>query len=139
MNAPTPVEALTLQDPRAPFIRRWLAGSIDIVLAILGAASAVVFYIAYFWLPEAIWGATLGKSIARVRVVDALGNVPGARRALIRTLTRLLEVNPFLLGGIPAALIAYRSKRGQRLGDMLARTFVLRVSDLPRPATPVES
>ena len=140
-----------MRDPRAPFIRRWLAGGIDILLAAfgfllanrvipesvhtkaphLGGTVALLISIAYFWVPEAVWGCTPGKWLTRVRVVDALGCPPGPGRALVRTLLRLVEVNPLLFGGLPAAAVAYRSKTGQRLGDTLAKTYVLRVADLP--------
>jgi uncharacterized RDD family membrane protein YckC len=149
------VEGFVRLDPRAPFLRRWFAGSIDLLLSFsaillvnrlvppelhsenpwLGTTLALLLFPAYFWLPEAIWGATPGKRLTGVRVIDAQGRAPGARRAFIRTVTRVLEVNPFLFGAIPAALIAYRSRTGQRLGDMLAKTFVVKASDLPKLAS----
>ena len=145
------VVEIAARHPRAPFIRRWAAGSIDLLLAgffillvnrfvpaavhqenpSLGGVVALVVAVLYYWLPEAAWGVTLGKLMAKVRVVDGAGRHPGAGRALVRTLLRFVEVNPFLFGTLPAALVAYRSKHGQRLGDLLARTYVLRVSDLP--------
>jgi uncharacterized RDD family membrane protein YckC len=84
----------------------------------------------YFWVPEAVWGATLGKFAAKVRVVDSLGHPPGFGRSMIRTLLRFLEANPLLFGALPAVIVAYRSKTGRRLGDILAKTHVLRKSDL---------
>jgi uncharacterized RDD family membrane protein YckC len=81
---------------------------------------------AYFPLMEGLTGYSVGKFITRARVVDDHGNVPGLWRAAIRTVFRLLEVNPFLLGGIPAGLTANFSKSGQRLGDMSAGTYVKR-------------
>ena len=150
MTEPAAARDFALRDPRGPFLRRWIAGSIDLVFAaftvllanrlipvslheehpFLGAAVALVLIVVYFWLPEALWGATLGKLFVKVRVVDAAGQPPGLGRALVRTVLRFLEVNPFLFGAIPAALVAYRSKAGQRLGDLLAKTYVLRCSDL---------
>lgn len=147
---PSPIRQLALRDPRAAFFRRWVAAVVDIPLAgllilsvnrlipaaahernqLLGGIVAVALSLAYFWIPEALWGVTAGKLLARVRVVAEGGESPGFGRALVRTLLRIAEVNPLLLGGIPAALVAYRSKAGQRLGDMLARTYVLRTSDL---------
>jgi uncharacterized RDD family membrane protein YckC len=80
---------------------------------------------AYFPLMEGLTGYSVGKFITQARVVDDLGNVPGIWRATIRTVFRLFEVNPFLLGGIPAGLAANFSKSGQRLGDMTAGTYVV--------------
>lgn len=146
------VGEFALQDPRAPFIRRWAAGAVDLVLAavailtinrlipesahaaypMLGSAIAAAVAFAYYWLPEALWGRTPGKLASGIRVVDDEGRAPGAARALARTLLRLVEVNPFLAGGLPAAIVAYKSKAGQRMGDLLAGTYVLKASDLAR-------
>lgn len=84
----------------------------------------------YFPLLEGTKGWTLGKLVARIRVVDASGQIPGIGKATIRTLSRLFEVNPFLLGGLPAGLVALYSKTHQRVGDMWADTYVLKVPDV---------
>jgi len=48
------------------------------------------------------------------------------KAALIRGALRLVEVNPILLGGLPAGLAIIASARKQRIGDMLAGTLVVR-------------
>ena len=70
--------------------------------------------------------------MTRARVVDEQWEVPGLKRAFLRTLTRLIEVNPFMLGGIPAGIIAHYSKQGQRLGDMAGGTWVVASRDVAR-------
>ncbi|MES2018342.1 MAG: RDD family protein [Pseudomonadota bacterium] len=121
--------------------RRWLATLIDFVVcisillipdALLGNAVYqqtlgvwIVLLIAYFPLMEGFTGYSVGKFITRVRVVDNDGNLPGLKKATIRTLFRLMEVNPILLGGVPAGLTANFSKYEQRVGDMVAGTYVL--------------
>ncbi len=45
-------------------------------------------------------------------------------QAAIRSVLRLLEVNPICVGALPAALVIVFSVRQQRLGDMLAHTLV---------------
>jgi uncharacterized RDD family membrane protein YckC len=37
----------------------------------------------------------------------------------------ILEVNPLLLGGLPAGLVIISTKRKQRIGDLLAGTLVV--------------
>ncbi len=94
-----------LRDPRGPFLLRWIAGSIDLVFAAftvllvnrlipvsthderpyLGAAVALVLIVVYFWLPEAFWGATLGKLFVKVRVVDAEGRLQGKHQSWLGT------------------------------------------------------
>lgn len=85
---------------------------------------------AYFIGMEVAVGGTLGKLLTGIRVVDGNGRNPSFKAALIRTLLRLVEVNPFLLGGLPAGLVVNYSKTKQRLGDMAAGTFVLKRRDL---------
>jgi uncharacterized RDD family membrane protein YckC len=135
-------------------VRRWLGTVIDFVVLV------AILMIPYYALGEVRWGNTLviwgllialyspllegltgftaGKVVARIKVVDGSGGVPGIKKALIRTLTQLIEVNPFLLGGIPAGIIVLVNKKRQRLGDIAAGTFVLKTSDLPRIVKPVE-
>jgi uncharacterized RDD family membrane protein YckC len=127
-------------------LRRWLGAWIDIVVLfsfllvpdfLLGNAlyqdtiwiwaGALVIY---FPIVEGIWGRSLGKLITGTIVVDNAGRAPGMLKAGLRTVLRLVEVNPILLGGLPAAIAVAASKRRQRLGDMLAQTYVVRVKDL---------
>jgi uncharacterized RDD family membrane protein YckC len=87
--------------------------------------------LAYYPFLEFQFGATLGKFLCRIRVVNGDCKRPSIAQTLLRTLIRLFEVNPFLLGGIPAGVALLVSKKRQRLGDMAAGTFVLRVRDIP--------
>jgi uncharacterized RDD family membrane protein YckC len=128
-------------------VRRWLGAWVDFLAlaGILFAADGLLgndlyrktvfiwlgLIVAYFPLTEGLTGRTLGKLVSGTKVVDSQGNVPGIGKAIIRTLTRVVEVNPFLAGGIPAGLIVALTKTHQRLGDMASGTFVLKTSDLP--------
>jgi uncharacterized RDD family membrane protein YckC len=86
----------------------------------------------YFPVTEGIWGRSLGKLITGTVVVDKNGHAPGVVKATLRTAARLIEVNPFLLGGIPAGVVLALSKNRQRLGDMLAQTYVVRAKQLAK-------
>ncbi len=135
-------------------VRRWGATVIDFLVLIgllvlpnyvLGDdlyTKTLLFWIAlavaYYPVLEGLTGFTLGKLIVRIKVVDASGDLPGMKKAVIRTLLRLVEVNPLLLGGIPAGIIVLVNKKRQRLGDMAAETFVLKTSDLPNLGFPPE-
>jgi uncharacterized RDD family membrane protein YckC len=125
-------------------VRRWGATWIDFLLLIflLVASLALpdrlqpfalllscLLALAYFVVLEHVFGRTLGKIVCRVRIVDSTGGRPSWGQAIIRTLLRVLEVNPALLGGIPAGVVVLSSKKRQRLGDMAASTFVLREED----------
>ncbi len=86
----------------------------------------------YFPVLESVTGYSIGKYICRIRVIDRNGNKPSFIKSIIRTLLRLIEVNPFLAGGIPAGLVVLFSKKGQRIGDMLAGTYVTSVALVSR-------
>lgn len=126
-------------------VRRWGATLIDYIL--LGGFIALAFLlperfqsiailvlalpaIAYFPVLEHLFGRTLGKTVCRLRVVNSTGGRPSWSQAILRTLLRVVEVNPILLGGIPAGIIVLSTKARQRLGDIVAVTFVLRAEDL---------
>jgi len=93
----------------------------------------VVTQLVYFLVLEGGWGITLGKLAMGLRVVDKRGRAPGLLRGFLRTLLRPLEVNPLLA---PAAVVVLLSRSRQRLGDMLAGTYVLFADDVRRLREP---
>jgi len=75
---------------------------------------------------EAYVGWTIGKKILGMRVVDSVGNKIGLSKSVIRNLLRFVDGLPvFNIFGI--ILIAL-SARGQRFGDRVAKTYVIRQS-----------
>ena len=86
--------------------------------------------VAYFPLMEVLLGRTVGKFATGTRVVNASGVNPSFAQSIVRTLFRLIEVNPILVGGAPAGVAVLMSRHKQRLGDMVAHTYVLRSKDL---------
>ena len=128
--------------------RRWIGAWVDfaVLAAILLGADLllgndlyqktivvwIAVIIAYFPVLEGLTGRTLGKYLTRTVVVTEAGGLPGFGEAIVRTLLRLLEVNPFLAGGIPAGLVVNFSKTHQRLGDMASGTYVLTLKDARR-------
>ena len=79
---------------------------------------------AYFILMEAYAGWTVGKKVLGLRVVDSDGNNIGLLKSVIRNLLRVVDGLPTMniLGVILIAL----SPRGQRFGDRIAKTFVVK-------------
>lgn len=96
---------------------------------VMSVCLAILFYILYYPLLEGLTGQTFGKWVCRLRVVDANGNRPGVLKAIIRTLLRLVEINPLLFGGVPAGIAVACSSKRQRLGDMAANTYVIKTAD----------
>lgn len=92
---------------------------------------AYAFYLFYYFIFEACFAATPGKAYFGLTVRQLDGTRCTVRSAFIRALTRIIELNPLVLGYLPAAIVCFRSKRKQRLGDMLAGTVVVekRVAD----------
>lgn len=92
----------------------------------------IVIAVAYFPLAEGLTGRSLGKLVTKTIVVNEQGRNPGIWKGILRTIPRLIEINPLLFGGIPGGIAILVTKKKQRLGDMLAKTYVLRSEDLPR-------
>lgn len=93
---------------------------------LLQTAALVGAYLGYYLFFEGAFHRTPGKLVAGLVVVGLDGRGCTWRQTLIRTGFRILEVNPVLLGGIPAALCIVASMNRQRLGDKVARTMVVR-------------
>ena len=94
-------------------------------LPVIKATLFFVVYLAYFVVLEGLWSRTLGKYFQGLVVRKLDGSRCDWKAALIRGGLRIIEVNPLLLGGIPAGLVIIASKRKQRLGDILAGTLVV--------------
>jgi uncharacterized RDD family membrane protein YckC len=102
-----------------------------------GSVAALVWFVCallYFPVMETIWGRTVGKFASGTIVLTADGSLPGFWRSVVRTLFRLIEVNPFLAGGVPAGIFVLLTPDKQRLGDLVAGTYVIPVSRRPMAA-----
>lgn len=68
-------------------------------------------------------GRSAGRLVTGCRVVRDDGGAIRLRHILVRTLTAVIEV--WLTQGIPAVCSCIVTKRGKRLGDLLAGTYVI--------------
>jgi uncharacterized RDD family membrane protein YckC len=91
---------------------------------------ALSTYVCYYFLSEWLIGSTPGKLLFGL-VVRQINGPCQAHQIGIRTLLRFVEVNPLLLGAIPAGIAVWCTQRGQRIGDILAGTVVVQAYDLP--------
>lgn len=135
------------------FFRRWAAWMIDFILIVFGYGGLVYFAakklsetetpnlgmvvilfligsFCYYLLLEGLTGYTLGKFVLRIQVVNGEGRPPGMIKSLIRTLIYLVDTNPLLFWGLPAGICVLVTPRKQRIGDMVANTYVVKVRDL---------
>ena len=122
-------------------VPRVIAANIDNLIAMIlgfGAAFAipktwpllqllalVVVYLGYYLLSEGLMSRTPGKLVTGLVVIPFGGGRCTWRQVIIRTLFRVLEVNPALFGALPAALFIVLSENRQRLGDKSAGTIVV--------------
>jgi uncharacterized RDD family membrane protein YckC len=97
---------------------------------VLRGTVLVVAYLGYFFLAEALLGTTPGKLIFGLWVRRLEGGPCSWKQAAIRSLARIVEVNPLLLGAIPAGIAILASTNRQRLGDMIAATVVRKGRDV---------
>jgi uncharacterized RDD family membrane protein YckC len=95
-------------------------------LQVIPGVAAVSSYLGYYFLSEWLLGGTPGKLLFRLRVEQLTGQPCTARQIAIRTLLRLAEVNPVLLGALPAGVVILATERHQRIGDLIAGTVVVR-------------
>jgi len=91
----------------------------------LQIVTMVVVYLGYYFVFESLLSTTPGKLLTGLKILSFDGERCTVKQILIRTSFRLLEVNPFLLGGLPAAARIVCTRDKQRFGDKLAGTIVV--------------
>ncbi|HVI40182.1 MAG TPA: RDD family protein [Anaerovoracaceae bacterium] len=93
-------------------------------------------YVFYFTILEWCWGGkTLGKYVSRIVVINGAGNSPTFAQALVRGLTRHIEA----VLGLITIFVVIRSDQCQRVGDMLAKTYVIPIKDLAQLRTVIRN
>lgn len=86
---------------------------------------------------ELLSGTTPGKHLLRCRVVATGGGRPLAAQILVRSAVRVPELGLTLAAISTLFMMIVMSRNGQRIGDVLAGTYVVRpVPPLARAATP---
>jgi uncharacterized RDD family membrane protein YckC len=108
------------------------AKSVDEELLPMQLLLCVAVYLGYFFLFEGFISRTPGKALTGLVVIQFDGGRCTWRQSLIRTCFRLLEVNPALLGAIPAVISILTSSHHQRLGDRMAQTIVVPSRRVPK-------
>jgi len=98
--------------------------------------SFVVAWLAVFVVAQGLTGATPGKVLAGVRVVDEHGRPPGLGRALVRSLAWIVDGFPYVVPFVGFASAAADS-HGRRLGDRWGGTYVVATDLAGQPPFPV--
>jgi uncharacterized RDD family membrane protein YckC len=91
-----------------------------------------LLWVTYYAVLEGLFGASVGKALAGLRVTDLQSRRIGWQAVIVRNLARLIDVLPFtyVLGGV----LTLATRRHQRLGDLLAGTVVVPVAAVTGPA-----
>jgi uncharacterized RDD family membrane protein YckC len=105
------------------FNQPWFATVADPWKLTLRIVALIIMALIYYVLFESIGGATPGKLLCRLRVVDLEGNIPTLANVFLRNLCRLFDY-PFLF--LVAILSMESSHFYQRLGDRAAHTVVIK-------------
>jgi uncharacterized RDD family membrane protein YckC len=118
--------------------RRYLAAAFDYFLILfpyslfrpIGPAHAneylflLAIWLLYFPFAEGMTGKTLGKSICKLRVVNEDFTKIHLGTALLRRLFDIIDNLPFL--GIVGLIVASSNNKKQRVGDLIAKTIVIK-------------
>ncbi len=86
--------------------------------------SAVASLLIYVVLPG-IRGASPGKAMMGIKLVNADGRPPGVLRAFLRYILWVVDGFPYIIPYLTGFIVALNSQRNQRVGDMAAGTFVI--------------
>ena len=87
--------------------------------------SFLVVMFLYFVLLEGLGGATVGKRLMRLRVVDVGGGRAGLVRSLIRNVLRVIDGLPTM--GLVGAILIVMTPDKARVGDLVAGTRVVQI------------
>lgn len=99
----------------------WLAGIVTALYILLNFVLLWGYYIVF----ELIWnGQTIGKRVAKTRVVRLNGNPAGLLEIVVRNLLRIVD---FLPAGYGIGLVVmFFDRHARRLGDFAAGTLVIK-------------
>lgn len=105
------------------------------VVMTFGALGEAYVFILFFLLPFLFYsllfetfmnGQTPGKRIMKIKVCKVEGDAPGFWQYLIRWMFRLVDIS--LTNGVAAILTIVIGEKGQRIGDILAKTTVVKTN-----------
>ena len=147
----TTTQNVTIEYELATVMERTLAALLDIIFIYVGSLILYLIILAfmngskmfnylficlpgsflYHLLMETLnHGQSLGKKIFKIRVVKINGERPGFFDFLMRTAFRFIDIG--MTSGTLAMITISSSEKGQRLGDFLADTTVIRMINTNR-------
>ena len=117
--------SLLARDMTEDWLTRFSSNALTMLLILL----VFGFQWVYFNLFEWLWnGQTPGKRLLRLRVIKVDGSPVSGIDVLLRNLSRPIDtLGPMGLIGL---LMIFVSRKGQRLGDLMARTLVIHETEI---------
>ena len=105
------------------FLVGLFANIIDMASVAVSVLLSLPFLLYHLVLELAMNGQSIGKAAMKIRVVCVDGSKPKAGHYLIRWCLRLIDIS-ISLGSVASLFILFGGK-GQRLGDLAAKTMVI--------------
>ena len=105
----------------------WVMGPSQHLWGIFDPICGVFLFVifAYLIVMEAYVGWTVGKRLLGMKVVDGSGNRIGLGKSIIRNLLRMVDGLPAF--NILGVILITSSEKGQRFGDRVAKTYVVKL------------
>jgi uncharacterized RDD family membrane protein YckC len=85
------------------------------------------------WVMQGRTGRTPGKAAMGIQVVNIEGQPPGVGRAALRWIMWIIDAFPYIIPYLTGFITALSSERNQRVGDMVAKTYVVEKNAAGRP------
>jgi hypothetical protein len=110
----------------------------DTIFTVTGGSAVAVFVVplvisfANYVLLQGATGATVGKYVLGLRVVEGSGGNAGIGRSFVRWLLLIVDTLCLVLG----LIVALATKPHRRVGDFVAGTYVIGKDDVGRPIVP---
>ena len=89
--------------------------------------------ILYRWVLPGLTGWTPGKLLLGIRIVGEDGKFAGVLRNAVREILLIVDDFPYFIPMLTGFIVAMVSERHQRVGDLVAKTFVVRKDALGQP------
>ena len=105
------------------FLVGLLANILDFSSMAVGMTVSLPFFLYHLVMELAMNGQSIGKAAMKIRVVCVDGSKPKAGHYLIRWCLRLIDIS-ISFGSVASLFILFGGK-GQRLGDLAAKTMVI--------------
>lgn len=96
---------------------------------------ALGWFVVIYVLLQGATGATPGKLLMGVRVVDQQGRPCGMVKSLVRSLLWVVDAAPWIIPGLVGFITGLTSTGHRRVGDMAASTYVVAKASVGTPIT----